>query len=75
MSGGDHTTHGGGDPILGPLMNLIEPPMRTAMPWLYSISPAALKWALLVLTVAIIGWAGRQFYTRAWTAFRHRTAA
>lgn len=74
MSGGDHATHGGGDPILGPLMNLIEPPMRAAMPWLYSIDPAALKWALLVLTLAVIGWAGRQFYTRAWTAFRHRTA-
>jgi len=74
MSGGDHATHGGGDPILGPLMNLIEPPMRAAMPWLYSIDPAALKWALLVLTIAVIGWAGRQFYTRAWTAFRHRTA-
>ncbi|MBL8232092.1 MAG: copper-translocating P-type ATPase [Bryobacterales bacterium] len=74
MPGGDHATHGGGDPILGPLMNLIEPPMRTAMPWLYSIRPAALKWALLALTIAVIGWAGRQFYTRAWTAFQHRTA-
>ncbi len=73
MSGGDHATHGG-DPILAPLMNLIEPPMRSAMPWLYSIDPAALKWALLMLTVAVIGWAGRQFYVRAWTAFRHRTA-
>lgn len=74
MPGGDHATHGGGDPILGPLLNLIEPPMRAAMPWLYSIDQAALKWALLVLTLAVIGWAGRQFYTRAWTAFRHRTA-
>jgi Cu+-exporting ATPase len=74
MSGGHHATRGGGDPILGPLMHLIEPPMRTAMPWLYSISPGTLKWALLALTVAVIGWAGRQFYTRAWTAFRHRTA-
>ena len=26
MSGGDHRLHGGGDPVLGPLMNLIEPP-------------------------------------------------
>ncbi len=74
MSGGDHLTHGGGDPILGPLMNLVEPPMRTAMPWLYSIDPTVLKWVLLTLTVAVMGWAGRQFYTRAWTAFRHRTA-
>lgn len=74
MPGGDHSTHAGGDPILGPLMNVIEPPMRRAMPWLYSIDPAALKWALLALTVAVTGWAGWQFYTRAWTAFRHRTA-
>lgn len=74
MSAGDHATHGGGDPILGPLMNLVEAPLRTAMPWLYSIDAATLKWTLLLLTVVVIGWAGRQFYTRAWTAFRHRTA-
>lgn len=74
MSAGDHATHGGGDPILGPLMNLIEPPLRAAMPWLYSIDAAILKWTLLLLTVVVTGWAGRQFYTRAWTAFRHRTA-
>jgi Cu+-exporting ATPase len=74
MSAGDHSLHGGGDPVLGPLMNLIEPPMRRALPWLYSIDPTTLKYALLLLTVAVIGWAGRQFYTRAWTAFRHRTA-
>jgi len=74
MSGGDHATHGGGDPILGPLLNLIDPPFRQTLPWLYSINPAALKWTLLLLTVTVIGWAGRHFYTRAWTAFRHRTA-
>lgn len=74
MSAGSHGTHGGGDPILGPLMNRIEPPIRSAMPGLYSMDPATLKWALLLVTIAVVGWAGRQFYSRAWTAFRHRTA-
>lgn len=74
MSGGDHAPHGASDPILGPLMSLIEPPMRRALPWLYSIDAPALKWTLLALTVAVVAWAGRQFYSRAWTAFRHRTA-
>ena len=74
MSRGDHPAHGSGVPAPGPLMNLIESPLRAAMPWLYSVEPAALQWALLLLTVAVIGWAGRQFYTRAWSAFRHRTA-
>jgi len=30
--------------------------------------------ALLVLTIAVMGWAGRHFYTRAWIAFRHHSA-
>ena len=74
MSGGEHSLHGGGDPLLGPLMNVIEPAMRRALPWVYAIDAQLLKYALLLLTLAVIGWAGRQFYTRAWTAFRHRTA-
>ena len=28
----------------------------------------------LGLTLPVVGWAGRQFYTRAWAAFRHHTA-
>ncbi len=74
MPAGDHSLHGGGDPLLGPLVNFIDAPMRRAMPWLYSIEAATLKYALLLLTVAVVAWAGRQFYTRAWMAFRHRVA-
>ena len=29
---------------------------------------------LLVLTLFVMGWAGRHFYTRAWTSFRHHAA-
>jgi Cu+-exporting ATPase len=36
-------------------------------------APAA-WWILLVATGAVMGWAGRDFYTRAWMAARHRSA-
>jgi Cu+-exporting ATPase len=29
-------------------------------------------WIQLVMTVVVMAWAGRHFYTRAWTALRHR---
>ena len=32
------------------------------------------RWLLLGVTVPVVGWAGRHFYTRAWAAFRHRSA-
>jgi Cu+-exporting ATPase len=74
LMSGDHRLHAGGDPLLGPLMNVIDPPVRRALPWLYAIDATALKYTLLLLTVAVIGWAGRDFYVRAWRAFRHRAA-
>ncbi len=33
-----------------------------------------LSWILLVLTTVVVAWPGRQFFTRAWRAFRHHTA-
>jgi Cu+-exporting ATPase len=42
---------------------------------LMSVVPMrALNIALLVLTIAVMAWAGRHFYTRAWSAFRHHSA-
>lgn len=32
------------------------------------------RYALLALTLPVVGWAGRHFYTRAWAAFRHHSA-
>jgi P-type Cu+ transporter len=32
------------------------------------------RYAMLVLTLPVVGWAGRHFYTRAWAAFRHHAA-
>jgi Cu+-exporting ATPase len=34
----------------------------------------AMELVLLVLTVGVMTWAGRHFYTRAWAAFRHHSA-
>ncbi|HEU4722604.1 MAG TPA: heavy metal translocating P-type ATPase, partial [Gemmatimonadaceae bacterium] len=34
----------------------------------------AIELVLLVLTVFVMTWAGRHFYTRAWAAFRHHSA-
>ena len=36
--------------------------------------PARPQWALLVLTAAVMAWAGRHFYTRAWRPSRHHAA-
>jgi Cu+-exporting ATPase len=32
------------------------------------------RYLLLALTLPVVGWAGRHFYTRAWSAFRHHGA-
>ncbi|MFI5246647.1 MAG: heavy metal translocating P-type ATPase, partial [Gemmatimonadales bacterium] len=39
-----------------------------------SMSTSVWPWAQLVVTTAVMLWAGRAFYSRAWTAFRHRAA-
>ena len=34
----------------------------------------SIRWVLLVISIAVMVWAGRHFYTRAWIALRHRSA-
>jgi Cu+-exporting ATPase len=43
-----------------------------AMPWMHHYPWA--PWVLLVLTTAVMLSAGRHFYTRAWSSFRHHSA-
>jgi P-type Cu+ transporter len=46
-------------------------------PWLYAFGarhPAVLKLLLLLITLPVIGWSGRQFYLGAWRGLQHRTA-
>src|SRR5215467_1417898 len=39
-----------------------------------SVMTTWVVYALLAATVLVMGWAGRSFYVRAWTAFRHHAA-
>jgi Cu+-exporting ATPase len=45
-----------------------------ALPMLHALSPGALRWALLSLTLPVLAWSGRTFFVRAWGALRHGTA-
>jgi len=45
-----------------------------ALPMLDVLEPRALRWTLLALTLPVIGWCGRLFFTRALAALRHATA-
>ena len=68
-----HSAHGG-DPVVAWTMRVVDPPLRTALPWLYAADSDLLRWGLLIVTTFVMVWAGRHFYSRAWSAFRHRNA-
>ena len=76
MGGGSHGGHDGvvADPFMRWAMMELTPALRSVAPWLYAVDPTSLAWTLLVLTVVVMGWAGRHFYTRAWAALRRRSA-
>src|SRR3954451_18321258 len=75
ITAGAHAAHGPvADPFMRWAMESLTPALRSVMPWLYRIDPAILSWSLLVLTLAVMAWAGRHFYTRAWSGFRHHSA-
>jgi Cu+-exporting ATPase len=45
--------------------------LMDAMPWLYALPPAMLRWSLLILTATIVTWAGRAIYQNAIRAMLH----
>jgi Cu+-exporting ATPase len=61
------------DPLMALMMPLSHA-LERALPWMAGVPADAWRWLLLALTVPVVGWAGRHFYTRAWAAFRHHTA-
>ncbi|HSJ23046.1 MAG TPA: heavy metal translocating P-type ATPase [Longimicrobiales bacterium] len=73
---GEHGEHAatGGDPFMNWVHGVIDPWLSSVMPWLYRIDVLLLTYLLLGMTVAVMAWAGRHFYTRAWAAFRHHAA-
>ena len=68
-----HAEHAG-DPLLRWAMTAVDPTVRAALPWLYALAPQVLTYALLAATVLVMTWAGRHFYTRAWSGLTHGTA-
>ncbi len=70
--------HSGGgavaDPFMRWAMESMSPALQRVFPWLYQIDIRVLSYALLALTVGIMAWAGRHFYVRAWSSFRHHSA-
>jgi Cu+-exporting ATPase len=52
---------------MGPLDRLV----MDSFPWLYSIPPDLIRWTLLVVTAAILAWAGRGIYVNAASGLRH----
>ncbi|HEY0035912.1 MAG TPA: heavy metal translocating P-type ATPase [Longimicrobium sp.] len=75
MAADAHAGHGATvDPFMRWAMAWMNPALSGALPWLYQLPRSVIAYGLLVLTVGIMGWAGRHFYTRAWAAFRHHSA-
>ncbi len=62
------------DPFMRWTLRVLDPPLARALPWLYAIPTRAVAIALLAITAGVMAWAGRHFYTRAWSAFRHHAA-
>ncbi len=62
------------DPFMRWAMESMTPAIRAVAPWLYTFTPWVLSYTLLALTLLVIGWAGRHFYVRAWSAFRHHSS-
>jgi len=54
-------------------MGSVDSFLMRALPWLYAIPPSTLRGFLLVLTAAVVAWAGRGIYQSAWRALRHGT--
>ncbi len=75
MSAAPTHPHGGmTDPFMHWIMGWMTPVLTAFAPGLYAINPTTLAFTLLAMTVFVMSWAGRHFYTRAWAAFRHHSA-
>ncbi|HEY7898562.1 MAG TPA: heavy metal translocating P-type ATPase [Gemmatimonadaceae bacterium] len=62
------------DPFMLWVMLHLTPALETITPWAYRIDPRVLSYTLLLVTAAVMAWAGRHFYVRAWASFRHHSA-
>ncbi len=61
------------DPFMQWLSGGVMPLIHSTIPEIMSVSPDLIRWILLLITIFVMTWAGRHFYTRAWAAAKHRT--
>jgi Cu+-exporting ATPase len=66
--------HTATDPFVAWSHHTLDPWLTAVVPWLYTIDVGVLRFLLLGMTIVTMVWAGRHFYTRAWTSFRHHAA-
>lgn len=69
-----HRHSGVADPFMHWVMGWMTPVLESMAPGLYTLDPSVLSFTLLGMTLFVMTWAGRHFYTRAWAAFRHHSA-
>ena len=74
MSAHAHGTGAVSDPFMRWVARHLDPLLSGMFPRLYTADPRALLYLLLAATSAVILLAGRDFYVRAWRAFRHHVA-
>jgi Cu+-exporting ATPase len=58
---------------LGSEMGALDHGLMRVFPWLYALPPELLRWSLLILTAAMMAWAGRGIYLNAARGLRHGT--
>jgi Cu+-exporting ATPase len=62
------------DPLMSWNMRVLDPVLRSLLPWMYQMNEDAIRWFLFALAAFLLGWAGRRFYMKAWSALLHKTA-
>jgi P-type Cu+ transporter len=70
------TVHQGShmDPLLMWLMARADRTFEPLFPGLYAIPAQILNLTLLAMSLFVVVWAGRQYYSKAWSALRHKSA-
>jgi len=56
---------------LGSQMGSLDHALMRLLPWLFAVPPNLLRWSLLLLTAALMAWAGRGIYLSALRGLRH----
>jgi Cu+-exporting ATPase len=70
----DHAPGAPAHRVADPLMWLMTPlanAVSAVIPAVRAVPAVAWRWILLFLTLPVVLWAGRHYYVRAWSSFRH----